>query len=164
MNKKLLITLVCAGLLIMAVGCNSDKGSTHIQNNTNNEIACPSIAKCTQFPDGYLAIRFDEPTQLGVVLDSLQPSQKIFRMEVLDGSGLGHIVALSGAYNNAETILQEYKSARDEMTKGLLLDLESWNSRSPDVGLEEQIASIRNDIETEPDISLLIVQVAVMEE
>ena len=162
MKKTAIIISTLALFVFAAAGCK-DVYKANPDNNTQ-EVNCPDGAKCIKFPEGYVSIRFEEPTQLETILQVLKPSQKIFRMTVLDRGGATQMVALSQSYNDAPSILREYKEARDEITKEALLNLESWYNRSPDESLQEEINTVKATLAHEPDTKLLIVQVAVLEE
>ena len=167
MKKTTLIIATLALFIFASAGCEeTNKASSENENNdvVAQDAICPDNAKCINFPEGYVSIRFDEPTQLKTVLQVLDPSQKIFRMTVLDHGGSTQMIALSQSYNDAPSILREYKEARDEMTEEVLVNLESWYSRSPDESLQEEINKVKTTLEHEPDATLLVVQVAVLED
>ena len=168
MKKTTLIIATMALFIFASAGCEETNTASSENENDNNTVVqdaiCPDNAKCINFPEGYVSIRFDEPTPLETVLQVLDPSQKIFRMQVLDHGGATQMVALSQSYNDAPSILREYKEARDEMTSEVLVDLESWYSRSQDESLQEEVNKVKATLEHEPDSTLLVVQVAVLEE
>jgi len=154
---------VSVSAFFVFVGCN-DHFKPSATNNNNNVIHCPVNAKCINFPDGYVSMRFTEPTQLGTVLGSLDPSQKIFRMTVLENGGGTQMIAFNQAYNDTPSILREYKKASDEMSQGLLLDLQYWYDKSSDESLRQEIDRVNEKLALEPDSTLLILQASVLED